>query len=121
MTVTTTTTKPRIWLAAAAVLSVIAIAVIWPLQYVGQVCVLIYPAPPGCGATEPRWVPFVAIGLVIALLCAAVIVYFTTNDPRVLVIVCVAGIIAVTLLALAVVGISQTGVWDPPQPTYIID
>lgn len=121
MTVDTTTTKPRIWLAAVALLSVIAIGVIWPLQYVGQVCILIYPAPPGCGATEPRWVPFVAIGLVIALLCATLIVYFTKPDSRTLVIVCGAAIVAVTLIALAIVGISQTGVWDPPQPTYIID
>jgi hypothetical protein len=121
MTVGTTTPKPRIWLAAAAVLSVIAIGVLWPLQQVGQVCILIYPAPPGCGATEPRWVPFVAIGFVIALLAAAVIVYFTTPNPRVLVIVFAAAIVAVTLIAAAVVGLSQTGIWDPPQPLYITD
>lgn len=121
MTVEPTTPKPRIWLAAVAVLSVIAIGVLWPLQHVGQVCILIYPAPPGCGATEPQWVPFVAIGLVIALLCAALIVYLTKPDSRTLVIVCGAAIIVVTLIAAAIVGVSQTGLWDPPQPTYIVD
>jgi hypothetical protein len=121
----TTDTTPRkrqiLWLAIAGVLALVGIAILWPLQYVGQVCILIYPAPPGCGAEEPRWVPFVAIGLVVALLAAAVIVYFTVPASRTAIILLAAGIVVVVALAAAVVALSQTGIWDPVQPPIIID
>lgn len=115
------TARPRLWLIAASVLSVISIAVLWPLQYVGQVCILIYPPPPGCGAEEPRWVPIVAIGLIIAILAAAFVVYFTAPAPRTTLIVLCSAILLVLLLAAAIVALSQTGIWDPYQPPVIID
>ena len=113
--------RPRLWLALAALLSVVSIAVLWPMQYVGQVCVLIYPAPPGCGAEEPRWAPFVGIGLVIALLATAVVIYFTVPAPRTPLILVCGAIVVVLALAAAVVSLSQTGIWDPYQPPVIID
>ena len=117
----TPSSRPRLWIAIGAVLSVMAIAVLWPLQQVGQVCIMIYPAPPGCGADEPRWVPLVAIGLVIALLAAQVVVYFTVQRARTPLILLSAGIVVVVLLAAAIVALSQTGIWDPYQPLVIID
>ena len=117
----TPSNRPRLWIAIGAVLSVVAIAVLWPLQQVGQVCIMIYPAPPGCGADEPRWVPLVAIGLVIALLAAQVVVYFTVQRARTPLILLSAGIVVVVLLAAAIVALSQTGIWDPYQPLVIID
>ena len=117
----TPSTRPRLWLALGAVLAVVGIAVLWPLQQVGQVCILIYPAPPGCGADEPRWVPLVAIGLVIALLAAQVVVYFTVPRARTPLILLSAGIVVVVLLAAGIVALSQTGIWDPHQPLVIID
>ena len=117
----TPSSRPRLWIAIGAVLSVVAIAVLWPLQQVGQVCIMIYPAPPGCGADEPRWVPLVAIGLVIALLAAQVVVYFTVQRARTPLILLSAGIVVVVLLAAAIVALSQTGIWDPYQPLVIID
>ena len=116
-----TLARPRLWLAIGAVLAVVGIAVLWPLQQVGQVCVMIYPAPPGCGAEEPRWVPLVGIGLVIALLAAQVVLYFTAPRPRTPLILLSAGIVVVILLAVAIVALSQTGIWDPYQPPIMID
>lgn len=113
--------RPTLWLVITAALSVLAIAILWPLQFVGQVCVLIYPGPPGCGAEEPRWVPFVAIGLVIALLAAAVVAYFTLPTSRAAIILLASGIAVVVALAAAIVWLSQTGIWDPYQPPIVID
>ncbi|MCU1439787.1 MAG: hypothetical protein JWP85_784 [Rhodoglobus sp.] len=115
------TTRPTMWLVIAALLSVISIAVLWPLQYVGQICTLQYPPPPGCFAEEPRWVPFVAIGLVIALLAASVVVFFTVPSARTALILLGAAIVVVVLIAAAVVWLSQTGIWDPYQPPVMID
>lgn len=120
-TVATPASKPRLWLALAALLSVISIAVLWSLQDVGQVCVLTYPAPPGCGAEEPRWVPFVGIGLILALLATAVIVYFTVHPARTILVILAGAILLVLLVAAGVVALSQTGIWDPYQPYVIID
>jgi hypothetical protein len=117
----TPSTRPTLWLALGAVLAVAAIAILWPLQQVGQVCVMIYPAPPGCGADEPRWVPLVAIALVVALLAAEVVLYFTVARPRVPIVLLSAGMIAVIVLAAGIVALSQTGIWDPHQPPVIID
>lgn len=111
----------RLLLTLGAVLAVISIAVLWPLQQVGQICIMIYPAPPGCGADEPRWVPLVAIGLIVAAFAAMVVVYFTVSAPRTWLIVLCAVIVALALLAVAIVGISQTGIWDPYQPPIYID
>ena len=117
----TPSSRPRLWLTIGAVLAVVGVAVLWPLQQVGQICVMIYPAPPGCGAEEPRWVPLVGIGLVIALLAAQVVVYFSVARSRTPLILLSAGIVVVVALAAAVVALSQTGIWDPYLPLVIID
>lgn len=117
----TPSSRPRLWLVLAAVLTTVSIAVLWPLQYVGQVCTMQYPAPPGCFADEPRWVPFVAIGLVVAALAAAVIVYFTVSAPRTILVVLCGVIVAILLLGAGIVALSQTGIWDPYQPPVLID
>ena len=117
----TPSTRPRLWLALGGVAALVGIAVLWPLRTVGEVCVMIYPAPPGCGADEPRWVPLVAIGLVIALFAAQVVVYFTAPRPRLPLILLSAGIVAVVLLGAGVVALSQTGIGDPYPPLVIID
>jgi len=117
----TPSSRPRLWLTIGAVLAVVGVAVLWPLQQVGQICVMIYPAPPWCGAEEPRWVPLVGIGLVIALLAAQVVVYFSVARSRTPLILLSAGIVVVVALAAAVVALSQTGIWDPYQPLVIID
>jgi hypothetical protein len=117
----TPSSGPKLWLVLGAVLAVIGIAVLWPLQKVGQICTMIYPAPPGCGADEPRWVPLVGIALIVALLAAQVVVYFTAPHARTPLILLSAGIVVVIVLAAGVVALSQTGIWDPYQPPIIID
>jgi hypothetical protein len=113
--------RPRLWLATGAVLAVLGIAILWPLQQVGQVCTLIYPAPPGCGAQEPRWVPLLGIGLVIAAFAAMVVIYFTVPRPRTVLIILGGGIVVIVALAAAIVWLSQTGIWDPYQPPVMVN
>ncbi len=113
--------KPTLWLTVTALLAALGIAILWPLQYVGQVCILIYPAPPGCGAQEPRWVPFVAIALVIGLLATVVVLYFTRPVSRTTIILLAAGIIVVVGAAAGIVALSQVGIWDPYQPLVVVD
>lgn len=113
--------RPRLWLAVGAALAVVGIGALWPLRSVGQVCVLIYPAPPGCGAPQPAIAVFVGIGLIIALFAAQVVLFATHSRPRIALIVLSASIIVVVVLAAAVVAISQTGIWDPFQPPVMID
>ncbi len=113
--------KPRLWLLIAGALTLVSIGVLWPLQFVGQICPMIYPAPPGCFAEEPRWVPFVAIGLIVAAFAAAVVVYFTVSAPRTVLVLLSGGILAILLVGSAVVALSQTGVWDPVQPPVMIE
>ena len=117
----TPSTRPRLWLGIGIALAVVGIAVLWSLRQVGQVCIMIYPAPPGCGAEEPQWVPLVGIALVIALVAAQVVLYFTVPQPRTALILLSAGIVIVVALAAAVVALSQTGIWDPYQPPVLID
>ena len=117
----TPSTRPRLWLALGAVLAIVGAGLLWPLQTVGQICIMIYPAPPGCGADEPRWVPLVAIGLVVALLATQVVLYFTLARPRLPLILLCGAIVAVVLLGAGIVALSQTGIWDPSPPPIIID
>ena len=117
----TPSSRPRLWLGIGIALAVVGIAVLWSLRQAGQVCNMIYPAPPGCGAEEPLWVPLVGIGLVITLLAAQVVLYFTVPQPRTALILLSAGIVIVVALAAAVVALSQTGIWDPYQPPVLID
>jgi len=117
----TPSSRPKLWLGIGVALAALGIAVLWSLQQVGQVCIMIYPAPPGCGAEEPRWVPLVGIGLVIALLAAQVVLFFTRTNSRTALILLSVGIVVVVVLASAVVALSQTGIWDAYQPPVIID
>jgi hypothetical protein len=113
--------KPRMWLIIGAVLAALGTAILWPLQQVGQVCILIYPAPPGCGSPIPPVAPLVGIGVLIVLLAVMFIVYFTRPEPRRVLVVLAVAMIAVIGLTWAVVWLSQTGIWDPYQPPVVID
>ena len=119
MTDVTPARKSRIWLLVAGILAVVAIAILWPLQGVGQVCIMIYPAPPGCFAEEPRWVPLAAIAIIIGLVAAMVVVAFVMNKPRTALILLTSAIVVVCALAVFVVWLSQTGIWDPYQPQIL--
>jgi hypothetical protein len=50
-----------------------------------------------------------------------IVVYFTVPRPRTLLIVLAGVILLVAILAAAVVGLSQTGIWDPYQPPVIVN
>ena len=106
--------RPTLWLAIGGVLAAVGIGVLWPLREVGQVCVAIYPPPPGCGAAEPLWASLAGIAVVLALFCAMVVLFATQPAPRTALIVLAAGIVIAVLLAAGVVWLSQTGIWDAP-------
>lgn len=114
MTDTTTPSRPWLWLVIAGVVAAISIAVLWPLQHVGQVCVLIYPPPPGCFSPVPPIASIGAIAAIVALLVAIAVVWFTMPAPRTAVIVLTGAIVLVALIGAGLVVLSQTGIWDPP-------
>ncbi len=103
-------------LAAAGALALVGIAVLWPLRTLEQVCIAIYPAPPGCGATQHHWAALVGIGLVVALFAAIVVVRFTMHDPLVTMVILLGVMAVIIVAALAVVAVSQSGMWNTPIP-----
>jgi len=113
--------RPRLWLVIGAALAVIGIAVLWPLQQATRVCILIYPAPPGCGSADPRWMPQLGIAVILALFAAMVAVYLLVRQPRRILVILSAVILLVTLVSAAGFGISQAGFWDPYQPPVIVN
>ncbi|CAN5262955.1 hypothetical protein BH11ACT4_BH11ACT4_13930 [soil metagenome] len=113
--------RPWLWLAIGGALAVLSIAVLWPLQHVGEICVLIYPAPPGCGAPEPRIAVFTGVALIVALFAAMVTVSLTVRRPVLPLVLLAAAIVLVAAIALGVVALAQAGVWDPPRPPVIVN
>jgi hypothetical protein len=103
-------------LIAAAAMTVVSIAVLWPLRGVEQVCIAIYPAPPGCAAAEHHWAALVGIGIIVSLLAAIFVVAFTMHKPLVTIIVLLASMGVVLVVAVAVVAITQSAPWDLPIP-----
>ena len=103
-------------LSAAGAFAAVSIAVLWPLRAVAQPCIAIYPAPPACGSTEHHVAALVGIALIVALFAAIIVVRFTMPDPRLVIIVLLAAMGAILVVTIAVVSISQSGVWNPPIP-----
>jgi peptidoglycan/LPS O-acetylase OafA/YrhL len=111
----------RLWLLIGGVVAALGIALLWPLQNAGEICAMIYPAPPGCGAPEPKVATFTAIALIIAAFAAMVVVSFTALRPRLPLMVLTGVIVGVALLAAGIIALSQTGIWDPYQPPVIVN
>lgn len=113
--------KPWIWLVIAGVLSAVSIAWLWSMTG-PRVCILIYPAPPGCATVIPDWLPFVSIALVAALFIAMIVLYVIRTPPpaRMLVAFTIA-IAVITLLTALVMLLAGLGVFDPYQPPVIVD
>jgi len=99
----------------------VSIALLWPLQRVDEICVLIDPAPPGCGAPEPRIATITAIAIIIATFAAMVVVTFTVQRPRRTRAVLAGAILVVALLAATIVALSQTEIWDPYSPPIVVN
>lgn len=111
------TRKPRLWLAVVIALAVIGVGVLWPLRGLyKEVCPAIYPAPPGCFAQQPLWVPIVGMVVVLVLLATAVTLYALLPAPRpALIATAIAIVIAVAVCAIVTVAASA-GAFDPVQP-----
>ena len=122
MTNPTTPTAPpsparaRLWLAIGGGLAALSIALLWPLREVGQVCIAIYPPPPGCGSPVPSVAVTTGIALIVALVAAMVVVTLTAPSRWPIVVAGAALIVAVAVTVAALVMLSQTGIWDAPLP-----
>lgn len=108
--------KPWIWLVIAAVLSIVSFAWLWSMTG-PRVCILIYPAPPGCTTVIPNWLPFVSIAIIAVLLVAMIVLYLVRRPaPARLLVILTIGIAVVTLLTALVMLLAGIGVFDPYQP-----
>jgi hypothetical protein len=113
--------KPWIWLVIAGVLSAVSIAWLWSMT-APRVCILIYPAPPGCTTVIPNWLPFISIALVAALFIAMIVLYLVRRPAPARWLVLLTIVIAViTLLTALVMLLAGLGVFDPYQPPVIVD
>ena len=114
--VSPTAPKPWIWLVVAGVLTVVSVAWLWSMT-APRVCILIYPAPPGCATLVPNWLPLVSIGLVVALFVAMVVLYLlrkpAPSRPLVLLTIVIAVVTLLTALVMLLAGI---GLFDASQP-----
>ena len=123
MTSPHSTTRRWPWILAAASVSALAVGILWPLQYVNEVCIAIsvYPPPPGCGPAVPLWAPVAGIVVIVALFCALVIVAATVSKPRMAMIFILAAMVAVLAIAVAAVLIPQATLIYPSQPVPYVD
>ena len=113
--------KPWIWLVVAGVLSVVSIAWLWSMTG-PRVCILIYPAPPGCTTVIPNWLPFISIGIVAAIFIGMIVVYLLRKPaPSRLLVLLTIAISVVTLLTALVMLLAGLGTFDPYQPPVIVD
>jgi len=108
--------KPWIWLVIAGVLSVVSIAWLWSMTG-PRVCILIYPAPPGCATVIPNWLPFIGIAIIAALFIAMVVLYLVRKPaPARLLTLLTIVIAVVTLLTALIMLLAGLGTFDAPQP-----
>lgn len=108
--------KPWIWLVIAGVLSAVAIAWLWSMTG-PRVCILIYPAPPGCTTVIPDWLPFIGIGIIAALFVAMIVLFLVRKPaPARLLVILTIVITVVALLTALIMLLAGLGVFDPYQP-----
>jgi hypothetical protein len=113
--------RPWEWLIVIGVAGLLGMGWLWSLRTLGQICTLQYPPTPGCGAPQPMIVPFVVMGLVIAAWIAAAIVWFLVPRPRLWLILLSAFVVLAVLIGAGIIGLSQTGLFDPYSPPILID
>jgi hypothetical protein len=119
--VSPTAPKSWIWLVIAGVLTVVSIAWLWSMT-APRVCILIYPAPPGCATLVPNWLPFVGIAIVAVLFLAMIVLSLVRRPaparPLVLLTIVIA---VVTLLTALVMLLAGLGMFDASQPPVLVD
>jgi len=114
-----TAPKPWIWLVIAGVLTAVSIAWLWSMTG-PRICIMIYPAPPGCTTFIPDWLPFVAIAIIAAVFLAMVVLYLVRKPASTRMLVLLTIVIAViTLLTTLVMLLAGVGVFDPYQPPVL--
>jgi hypothetical protein len=101
------------------VLTAVSIAWLWSMTG-PRICILIYPAPPGCTTFIPDWLPFVGIALIAALFIAMVVLHLVRKPApaRTLVLLTIA-IAVIALLTALVMLLAGLGVFDPYQPPVV--
>lgn len=111
-----TAPKPWIWLVIGAVLTAVSIAWLWSMT-APRICIMIYPAPPGCATVIPNWFPFIGIAVIAALFVAMVVLYLVRKPaPQRLLVVLTIVMASVALLTALIMLLAGIGVFDAPQP-----
>jgi hypothetical protein len=102
------------WLIPGAIVAIGGAIWLWFLAQ-PRVCILIYPAPPGCATVIPSWLPFVGIGLVVLLLIAMIVLAVRGAGTRALVGTLIAMVVVVAVF-VAIMYLAFAGSFDMPQP-----
>lgn len=103
-----------LWLIPAVVIAVAGAVWLWILAQ-PRVCILIYPAPPGCATSIPNWLPYIGIVLLAALLIAAFVIVLARPSTRALLITLVAMLVVIAVF-VTIMYLAFAGVFDIPQP-----
>ncbi len=104
----------RLWLIAGIVVALGGAFWLWKLAE-PRICILIYPAPPGCNSAIPYWLPYIGIAL-IALLLIAMIVLAVRNASTRSIVGTLIAMVVVLAVFVAVMYLAFAGVFDLPQP-----
>jgi hypothetical protein len=102
------------WLIPGAILAIGGGIWLWILAQ-PRVCILIYPAPPGCATVIPNWLPFIGIALIVLLLIAMIVLAVRGGSTRAMAGTLIA-MAVVLVVFVAIMYLAFAGVFDPPQP-----
>jgi hypothetical protein len=105
------------WIAPAAILTVLAIGVLWALPRPARVCIAIYPTPPECltGGDPSGVIPFLVL-LVLLLAAFVTCALLVPARRRALVLGLLAG--ALALVFLVGVAVTLSAAAGPGYPVY---
>jgi hypothetical protein len=103
-----------LWLLAGIVVALGGAFWLWKLAE-PRICILIYPAPPGCNSAVPYWLPYIGIALLALLLIALIVLTVRRTGMRALVGTLIAMVVVLAVF-VAIMYLAFAGVFDLPQP-----
>lgn len=104
----------RLWLIPGLIVALGGGYWLWTLA-APRVCIMIYPAPPGCNSAIPNWLPFIGLALVALLLIAMIVLAVRGAGTRAMVGTLIAMVVVVAVFVV-VMYLAFGGTFDLPQP-----
>lgn len=104
----------RLWLILGLIVALGGGFWLWTLA-APRVCILIYPAPPGCNSAVPYWLPYIGLALLALLLVAMIVLAVRGAGARALIGTLIAMVVVVAVFAV-IMYLSFGGAFDLPQP-----